>query len=95
MPAAPKQPQDHKPKADAPFVWTAPDGRKVRFKPYNRLPFSLFRYAREASELESTFAFLDYAVSEKDRAVLDDCSIDEVNEAIEAWQKAAGVSAGE
>jgi hypothetical protein len=90
-----KQPQDHQPKADAPFVWTAPDGRKVKFKPYNRLPFSLFRNARNVSELESIFAFIEYAVTEKDQKVLDDCTIEQINDAIAAWQGAAGVSPGE
>lgn len=95
MPTAPKQPQDHKDKADEPFVWTAPDGRKVKFKPYNRLPFSLFRQARQVPELESIFLFVDYAVPERDRQVLDDCTIDDINNAIAAWQNAAGVTAGE
>lgn len=95
MPTTPKQPQDHKPPAETPFVWTAPDGRKVKFKPYNRLPFSLFRNARTVSELESIFAFIEYAVPEKDQKVLDDCTIEEINDAIAAWQADAGVSPGE
>lgn len=95
MPAAKKQPEDHKPPADKPFIWTAPDGRKVAFKPYNRLPFSLFRKARNLPELESIFVFIEYAVSEKDQTVLDDCAIDEINDAIADWQAAAGVTPGE
>jgi hypothetical protein len=73
----------------------APDGRKVKFKPYNRLPFSLFRQARTVSELESIFAFIEYAVPEKDQKVLDDCTIEQINDAIAAWQADAGVSPGE
>jgi hypothetical protein len=90
-----KQPQDHKQPAETPFVWTAPDGRKVKFKPYNRLPFSLFRQARELSELESIFAFIEYAVDAKGQEVLDGCTIEQINDAIAAWQGAAGVSPGE
>jgi hypothetical protein len=94
----PKQPQDHKPKASEPFVWTAPDGRTVKFKPYNRLPFDLFRQARNMSELESIFLFVEYAVSKKDQEVLYDASvvtIEDVNQAIADWQAAAGVTPGE
>jgi hypothetical protein len=95
MPTAPKQPQDHQPKADAPFIWTAPDGRKVKFTPYNRLPFSLFDDAREQTELEAIFSFIGYACSDKDREVLRACTIEDVNAAIAEWQNAAGVAPGE
>jgi hypothetical protein len=95
MPATPKQPEDHKTKAE-PFIWTTPKGRKVKFHPYNRLPFALFAKARNAPELESIFLFLEEALSDKDLAVItDDCEIEDINEAIASWQKAAGVTPGE
>lgn len=92
MPA--KKPQDHQ-KAVEPFIWTAPDGSEVEFKPFGKLPIGVFRALRGAEEIEAIFIMLDAAVKERDRPVLDEQPFDELEAIIDAWQKASGVTPGE
>lgn len=93
MPAA-KKPEDHKAKSES-FVWTAPDGSEVTFKPFGKLPIGVFRALRGAEEIEAIFIMLDAAVKEKDREILDAQPFDELEGIIDDWQKSSGVTPGE
>lgn len=85
-----KQPEDHK-KAVEPFVWTAPDGEKVTLKPFNKLPFGLFRTSRDKSDEERTYLLIEAATDAAGLAVVDALAMDEVDGLFEEWGAASGV----
>jgi hypothetical protein len=87
----PKQPEDHKPKADEPFIWTAPNGKKVKLKPFKKLPFGLFRTSRDKSDEERTYLLIEAATDEVGLAVVDELAMDEVDGLFEDWGAASGV----
>lgn len=87
----PKQPADHNPKADEPYIWTSPDGREVKLKSFKKLPFGLFRTSRDKSDEERTYLLLEAATDEAGLAVIDELAMDEVDGLFEAWGGASGV----
>lgn len=91
----PKQPEDHKAKADEPFIWTAPNGKQVKLKPFKKLPFGLFRTSREKSDEERTYLLIEAATDEAGLAVVDALPMDEVNGLFEDWAADSGVQPGE
>lgn len=91
----PKQPEDHKPKAVEPFVWTAPNGQTVTLKPFKKLPFGLFRKSRDKSDEERTYLLIEAATDEAGLAVVDELAMDEVDGLFEDWGEASGVEVPE
>lgn len=87
----PKQPEDHKSKADDAFVWTAPDGRQVTLKQFRKLPFGLFRKSRDKSDEERTYMLIEAATDEAGLAVVDELAMDQVDGLFEDWAKSSGV----
>lgn len=86
----PKQPEDHKPKAE-PFVWTAPSGETVTLKSFKKLPFGLFRTSRDKSDEERTYLMIEAATDEAGLAVVDALAMDEVDGLFNEWAEASGV----
>lgn len=89
-----RQPEDHK-RAQEPYVWTAPDGRKVTLKPFDRIPAGVFRKARTGDELEQTFSIIEAATDAAGLEVVDDLPVGDLDQLFNAWSAAAGVDAGE
>jgi hypothetical protein len=96
VPTEVTQPEDHKPAADEPFVWTAPDGKTVTLKPFSKLPVGIFRKARaEGDEMNQTFALLEAATDDAGLEVIDNLPIGDLNTVFEDWAAASGVDAPE
>lgn len=93
MTAAPKKPQDHKSPTEPSYVWTAPDGRKVTLKNFDRLPSGVFRKARGLSEIDSTFALIEAATDDAGLLVIDDLPIGELEHLFAEWTEASGTTA--
>lgn len=94
MPSTAKQPEDHqttKVKSAEPFAWTAPDGRRVDLKPFDRLPTGVFRKAKSMDEMEATFALIEAATDAAGLEVIDDLAIGDLDQLFSAWSAAAGV----
>lgn len=90
-----QQSEDRKP-STAPYVWTAPDGRPVMLKAFNRIPTGVFRKARlEDDEMRQTFSLLEAATDEAGLAVIDDLPIGDLEKLFAAWTEASGVESGE
>lgn len=89
-----RQPEDHKGKSE-PYVWTAPDGRTVTLKAFDRIPAGVFRKARTGDELEQTFSIIEAATDEAGLEVVDDLPVGDLDQLFNAWSKATGVDAGE
>ena len=88
------EPQDHKAKVE-PYIWTAPDGRKVTLQPFDRIPAGVFRKARSGDELEQTFSLIEAATDEAGLEVVDDLPVGDLDQLFTAWSEAAGVDSGE
>ena len=91
----PAQPQDHKKPADTPFVWTAPNGKKVTLKPFDRIPAGVFRKFKDENDMQQAFALLEACTDAKGLAVIDDLPFGDLESLFAEWAEAAGVTPGE
>lgn len=98
VPAEAKQPQDHQPKAEPapdqssePYIWTAPDGRKVTFTAFKELPVGVFRKARGLDEIEQTFIIMEAGTDAVGLDVLDELPIGDLDAVFKKWAAASGV----
>jgi hypothetical protein len=87
----PKQPEDHKPKVEEPFIWTAPNGKKVTLKRIGQLPFGVVRKSRHMGDEDRIMFMLESAVDEAGLAVLDELPGDDTETLWQEWAEASGV----
>ncbi|MGP5930342.1 hypothetical protein [Corynebacterium glyciniphilum] len=78
------------------FHYTVPDTKKkITLPSFGHLPFGVIRRIRKADETEQFFLLLEESADERSLKIIDDLSMPEIADLVDAWQKDAGVTVGE
>lgn len=77
------------------FHHTTSTGVEIALPRFRNVPAGVIRRLRKANNLDFMFGVLEESADEATLTALDGLGIDEVSGIVDAWQKDAGVSAGE
>ena len=77
------------------FHYTTAGKKKITLPRFDALPFGVIRRIRKADDTEQFFLLLEESADERSLKVIDDLSMPEISDLVEAWQKDAGVDLGE
>lgn len=78
------------------FHYTVPGTKKkITLPGFGNLPFGVVRRIRKADDTEQFFLLLEESADERSLKIIDELSMPEIADLVDAWQKDAGVTVGE
>lgn len=77
------------------FVYEVDAKRKITLPQFGQVPFGIVRRGRHLPPEEQFYFMFEELLSEKDIAILDTLTSEQVGDLMDKWQDQAGVSLGE
>ncbi|WP_312981085.1 hypothetical protein [Corynebacterium sp.] len=77
------------------FHYETADKKKIVLPKFNKLPFRVLKGFRNVSEEDQIFYLFDEVPDEKTKKIIDELTMDEVIELVDAWNKDSEATSGE
>lgn len=73
------------------FHWTTPSGAEITLPRADKIKAGVLRKVRHMDEIDAMFTIFEAIVDDATLALIDDLTVEELNELADAWQQSAAL----